>query len=75
MRCPNRQTKEKRMVWWSYPPTRKQLAITIGLFMTGASLSAAGAYLSLVNIAPQQARAKARSDFLKHRLRKLLDDD
>ncbi|KAL5742129.1 hypothetical protein ACOSP7_028861 [Xanthoceras sorbifolium] len=62
------------MVQWSYPPTPKQLAITIGFFISGASLFAAGAYLSLVNIAPQQARAKARKDFLKHRLRKLLDD-
>ncbi|KAB5552967.1 hypothetical protein DKX38_010278 [Salix brachista] len=45
---------------WSYPPTRKQLAATIGLFLTGASLSVYGAYMSLANIAPQQARAKAR---------------
>ncbi|KAK4834714.1 hypothetical protein QYF36_027198 [Acer negundo] len=35
------------MVVWSYPPTRKQLAMTIGFFISGASLFAAGAYLSL----------------------------
>ncbi|KAI7740483.1 hypothetical protein M8C21_016117 [Ambrosia artemisiifolia] len=51
------------MVFWSYPPTRKQLAGTAVVFITGATLFAAGAYLSFVNIAPQQARAKARSDY------------
>ncbi|KAL4560703.1 hypothetical protein LXL04_032856 [Taraxacum kok-saghyz] len=49
------------MVFWSYPPTRKQLAGSAVLFATGATLFAAGAYLSVVNIAPQQARAKARN--------------
>ncbi|GAY33011.1 hypothetical protein WN944_004782 [Citrus x changshan-huyou] len=62
------------MVVWSYPPTRKQLAMSIAFFITGVSLFTAGAYLSLVNVAPQQARAKARKDFVKARLRKLLDD-
>ncbi|XP_047315434.1 uncharacterized protein LOC124919275 [Impatiens glandulifera] len=62
------------MVIWSYPPTRKQLAISVGLFLTGASLFAIGAHLSFVNVAPQQARTKARSDFVKDRLRKILDD-
>ncbi|XP_038686552.1 uncharacterized protein LOC119986068 isoform X2 [Tripterygium wilfordii] len=62
------------MVLWAYPPTRKQLAITIGFLITGASLFSAGAYLSFANIAPQQARTKARSDFVKDRLRKMLDD-
>ncbi|KAK3226943.1 hypothetical protein Dsin_006805 [Dipteronia sinensis] len=52
------------MVVWSYPPTPKQLAMTIGFFISGASLFAAGAYLSLVNIAPQQARAKAHADIV-----------
>ena len=59
---------------WAYPPTRKQLAATVGLFPTGASLSVYGAYMSLANIAPQQARTKARSDYIKDRLRKMLDD-
>ncbi|KAJ0027391.1 hypothetical protein Pint_36103 [Pistacia integerrima] len=62
------------MILWSYPPTPKQLATTAVFFITGVSLFGAGAYLSLVNVAPQQARAKARKDFLKDRLRKLLDD-
>ncbi|TYJ12534.1 hypothetical protein E1A91_A11G358400v1 [Gossypium mustelinum] len=62
------------MVLWSYPPTAKQLAVTIGFCLTGASLIAAGAYLSFVNIGPQQERAKARSQYVKDRLRKMLDD-
>ncbi|MBA0687787.1 hypothetical protein Goari_015292, partial [Gossypium aridum] len=47
------------MVLWSYPPTAKQLAVTIGFCLTGASFIAAGAYLSFVNIGPQQERVKA----------------
>ncbi|KDP36177.1 hypothetical protein JCGZ_08821 [Jatropha curcas] len=62
------------MVLWSYPPTRRQLAITVGFFIIGASMIAYGAHLSLVNIAPQQDRAKARSDYIKQRVRKMLDD-
>lgn len=62
------------MVLWSYPPTRNQLAVTVICFVTGATLFAAGAHLSFANIAPQQARAKARKDYLKARLRKLFDD-
>ncbi|OMO82423.1 hypothetical protein CCACVL1_11954 [Corchorus capsularis] len=62
------------MVFWSYPPTAKQLALTIGFCLTGVSLIAAGAYLSFENIAPQQECAKARSQYVKDRLRKMLDD-
>ncbi|XP_054811938.1 uncharacterized protein LOC129313086 isoform X4 [Prosopis cineraria] len=62
------------MVLWSYPPTARQLVITVSAFITGASLFAVGAYLSLTNIGPQQARAKARSELIKNRLRKMLDD-
>ncbi|XVE61430.1 hypothetical protein DITRI_Ditri06bG0039400 [Diplodiscus trichospermus] len=62
------------MVLWPYPPTPKQLALTISFCLTGASLIATGAYLSLVNVAPQQERAKARSQYVKDRLRKMLDD-
>ncbi|KAE9445608.1 hypothetical protein C3L33_22494, partial [Rhododendron williamsianum] len=57
------------MVLWSYPPTPKQLAATIGCFVTGAALFAIGAHLSFANVAPQQARTKARNDFVKDRLR------
>ncbi|XP_024960917.1 uncharacterized protein LOC112501504 isoform X3 [Cynara cardunculus var. scolymus] len=63
------------MVFWSYPPTPKQLAGSAIVFVTGAALFTAGAYLSFANIAPQQARAKARSDYVRARLRKLLQDD
>lgn len=62
------------MVLWSYPPTPRQLGVTVCFFVTGASLLAAGIHLSYANVGPQQARAKARSDFVKQRLRKLLDD-
>ncbi|XP_015581683.1 uncharacterized protein LOC8283156 [Ricinus communis] len=62
------------MVLWSYPPTKNQLLVTVGLAIAGASLIAYGAHLSLVNVAPQQARAKARKDYIKDRLRKMLDD-
>ncbi|XP_071719807.1 uncharacterized protein [Rutidosis leptorrhynchoides] len=63
------------MVFWSYPPTRNQLTGSAIIFITGATLFAAGAYLSFANIGPQQARAKARSDYVKSRLRKLLQED
>ncbi|XP_048138993.1 uncharacterized protein LOC125316053 [Rhodamnia argentea] len=59
---------------WAYPPTRKQLAVTIGVFAAGTALIAVGIHLSFANVAPQQARTKARSDFVKSRLRKYLDD-
>ncbi|EFH61112.1 hypothetical protein ARALYDRAFT_897362 [Arabidopsis lyrata subsp. lyrata] len=58
----------------SYPPTRRQLTVSVGFFAAGVSLFVAGAYLSLANIAPQQARVKARNDFVKDRIRKWLDD-
>ncbi|PIA46612.1 hypothetical protein AQUCO_01500270v1 [Aquilegia coerulea] len=47
------------------PWTRKGFAWTIGYFVTGISLFAIGAHLSFVNIAPQQARAKARKEFVE----------
>lgn len=62
------------MVLWSYPPTPGQLKVTALCFVAGASLFGVGAYLSFANIAPQQARVKARKDFVKDRIRKLLDD-
>ncbi|CAI9097658.1 OLC1v1027568C1 [Oldenlandia corymbosa var. corymbosa] len=62
------------MVLWSYPPTRKQLTVTVLGLITGASLIAVGAHLSFTKIAPQQARAQARKNYIKARLRQLLDD-
>ncbi|XP_010534403.1 PREDICTED: uncharacterized protein LOC104809965 [Tarenaya hassleriana] len=62
------------MIFWSFPPTRKQIVVSVTFFVVGALLFSGGAYLSLVNIGPQQARAKARSDYVKARLRKWLDD-
>ncbi|THG05924.1 hypothetical protein TEA_007015 [Camellia sinensis var. sinensis] len=67
--------KEKEMVLWSsYPPTPNQLAATVACFVAGATLFAVGVHLSFTNVATQQARTKARNDFIKARLRKLLQD-
>lgn len=44
--------------------------MTIGLFASGAALFAIGLHQCYVNIAPQQARIKARNDFVRERLRK-----
>ncbi|KAG7958299.1 hypothetical protein I3843_10G013500 [Carya illinoinensis] len=63
------------MALWSYPPTPKMLAVSVCFFVAGASLFAAGVNLSFANIGPQQDRAKARSKFIKDRLKKLVDDD
>ncbi|KAI6688084.1 hypothetical protein NL676_024912 [Syzygium grande] len=61
--------------WRSSSTTWRQLAVTIDVLAAAdASLIAAGIHLSYANVASQQARAKARSDFVKSRLRKLLDD-
>ena len=51
--------------WRSSSATRRQLATTTDVFAAGASLIAAGIHLSYANVASQQARAKARSDFVK----------
>ncbi|OAY55183.1 hypothetical protein MANES_03G134300v8 [Manihot esculenta] len=53
-----------------YPSTPKKLAMTVGCFVAGTALFAIGSHLSYVYIAPQQARIKARNDFVKERLRK-----
>ncbi|CAH8356734.1 unnamed protein product [Eruca vesicaria subsp. sativa] len=67
--------KEEGMVFFmSYPPTRRQMMVSVAFFAAGVSLFAAGAYLSLENIGPQQARVKARNQFVKDRIRKWLDD-
>ncbi|KAF4360973.1 hypothetical protein F8388_016782 [Cannabis sativa] len=50
-----------------FPSTPKKMASTVGCFLTGAALFAYGLHLSYVNVAPQQARTKARSDFGKMR--------
>jgi hypothetical protein len=62
------------MVLWSYPPTRNQIFLTAGCFITGAALFAVGVHLSFLNVAPQQDRVKARNEFVKSRLRKYLED-
>nr|QEE59959.1 hypothetical protein [Betula platyphylla] len=53
-----------------FPSTPKKLAMTVACFVSGAALFAVGVHLSYVNIAPQQARTKARDDFVRERLRK-----
>ncbi|XP_034223206.1 uncharacterized protein LOC117633650 [Prunus dulcis] len=71
---PKTETQERYMAVWSYPPTPKQLVVTACCFVTGVALFAVGAHLSLANVGPQQDRVKARRNFVKDRLRKLLDD-
>ncbi|KAI5578122.1 hypothetical protein POPTR_008G011620v4 [Populus trichocarpa] len=53
-----------------FPSTPKKLAMTIGLFASGAALFALGLHKCYVNIAPQRARIEARNDFVRERLRK-----
>ncbi|XP_020274775.1 uncharacterized protein LOC109849364 [Asparagus officinalis] len=55
---------------WHFPPTPKQLCATAGFFIAGVSLIAVGAHLSYVHVAPQQARAQARREFLREYFRK-----
>ncbi|CAF2150100.1 unnamed protein product, partial [Brassica rapa] len=52
-----------------YPSSPRKLAMTVAFFASGAALFAAGIHLSYLNVAPQQARTKARNDFVKERLR------
>ena len=53
-----------------FPSTRKKLAMSIGCFLAAAATLAYGVQLSYVNVAPQQARIKARNDFVKEVLNK-----
>ncbi|KAF7831317.1 putative CC-NBS resistance protein [Senna tora] len=53
-----------------FPSTPKKLAMSIACFLSGASILAVGVHLSYVNVAPQQARTKARNDFVKEALKK-----
>lgn len=62
------------MVYWSYPPTGREIAVTAAVFAIGASLFGVGAYLSFVNVAPQQARAKERSEAMRNYLSKRFGD-
>ncbi|BBH02081.1 hypothetical protein Prudu_012541 [Prunus dulcis] len=52
-----------------FPSTPKRLAMTIGCFISAAALFAFGAHISYVNVAPQQARTKARNEFVRERLK------
>lgn len=61
------------MVMWPYS-TRKQQTLAFCGLIAGVTLIAAGAHLSYSNIGPQQARTQARKDYVKARLRKLLQD-
>lgn len=65
--CASSQGKQMGLC---FPSTPKKLAMTIGLFASGAALFAIGLHQCYVNIAPQQARIKARNDFVRERLRK-----
>ena len=75
MRKPKALKWEKgQMVPWSYPQTPRQVAATAVLFVAGLSFLGAGAHLAYSNVEAQQARVKARRDFVKDRLRKFVDD-
>ncbi|KAB2614186.1 hypothetical protein D8674_040390 [Pyrus ussuriensis x Pyrus communis] len=52
-----------------FPSTPKRLAMTVGCFVSAAALFGFGAHLSYVNVAPQQARTKARNEFVRERLK------
>ncbi|KAJ6767556.1 PROTEIN FAR1-RELATED SEQUENCE 3 [Salix koriyanagi] len=65
--CASSQGKQMGLC---FPSTPKKLAMTIGLFASGAALFAIGLHQCHVNIAPQKARIKARNDFVRERLRK-----
>uniref|UniRef100_M4D1T0 Transmembrane protein n=1 Tax=Brassica campestris TaxID=3711 RepID=M4D1T0_BRACM len=56
-------------MWFCYPSSPRKLAMTVAFFASGAALFAVGMHLSYLNVAPQQARTKARNDFVKERLR------
>ncbi|CAN4103961.1 unnamed protein product [Withania somnifera] len=53
-----------------YPSSPSKFASTLACFFGGASPFAFGIQYSYINIAPQQARTKARNDFVKDRSRK-----
>lgn len=59
---------------WHYPPTKRQLAATACFSLTGVALIVVGAHLSYANVAPQQARAQARREFLRDYFRKKFGD-
>ncbi|XP_029125162.1 uncharacterized protein LOC109790201 [Cajanus cajan] len=62
------------MVVWSWPPTARQVAVSGGVFVAGASLFAVGAYFSFLNVAPQQERVKARREVLRNYIKKRFED-
>ncbi|KAK9673780.1 hypothetical protein RND81_12G189000 [Saponaria officinalis] len=53
-----------------YPSSPKKLAMTVGCFLFGVSLFAIGGHYAYKNIAPQQARTRARDQFVKDFLAK-----
>ncbi|RDX83824.1 hypothetical protein CR513_35208, partial [Mucuna pruriens] len=53
-----------------FPSTPKKLAMTVAFFLSGAAIFAVGVHLSYVNVAPQQARTKARDELVMETLKK-----
>ncbi|KAL2323042.1 hypothetical protein Fmac_027421 [Flemingia macrophylla] len=62
------------MVVWAWPPTARQMAVSGGVFVFGASLFGIGAYFSYANVAPQQELQKARKEILRDYLKKRFGD-
>ncbi|PKA58742.1 hypothetical protein AXF42_Ash000835 [Apostasia shenzhenica] len=60
---------------WHYPPTPKQAATAGFFFLAGVVMIAIGGHLSFVNIAPQQARAKQRREFVIEYVRKKFPEE
>ncbi|CAI0625914.1 unnamed protein product, partial [Linum tenue] len=52
-----------------FPSSPKKLGMTAALFSAAAAIMGYAAHLSYVNVAPQQARTRARDEFVKERMR------
>ncbi|KAK1272982.1 hypothetical protein QJS04_geneDACA019189 [Acorus gramineus] len=53
-----------------FPATPRDLVWSACMFVTGLAFFSIGAHLSYVNVAPQQARTKARSDMVSEYIRR-----
>jgi len=62
------------MMMWLYPPTATQVVVTGGVFIVGGLCVGVGAYLSFVNVAPQQERLRERREVMRNYLKKRFGD-
>uniref|UniRef100_A0A7N0UWX8 Transmembrane protein n=1 Tax=Kalanchoe fedtschenkoi TaxID=63787 RepID=A0A7N0UWX8_KALFE len=54
---------------------RRQLIWSGVMFTIGVGLTSYGGYMSMVNIGPSQERFRARSEYVRKRLREMVNDD